>query len=30
MIDAALDKAKEVVERNRLLMLSMEGGEPIF
>ena len=30
MIDAALDKAKEVVERNRLLMLSMEGANRFF
>ncbi|MGO3345762.1 MAG: DUF1778 domain-containing protein [Marinomonas sp.] len=30
MIDAALDKAKEVVERSRLLMLSMEGANRFF
>lgn len=30
MIDAALAKAKEVVERNRLLMLSMEGANRFF
>lgn len=30
MIDAALDKAKEVVERSRLLMLSMEGTNRFF
>ena len=30
MIDAALDKVKEVVERNRLLILSMEGANRFF
>ena len=30
MIDAALDKAKQVVERNRLLKLSMEGADRFF
>ncbi len=30
MIDAALDKAKEVVERSRQLMLSMEGADRFF
>lgn len=30
MIDAALDKATEVVERSRLLMLSMEGADRFF
>ncbi|MGB3600120.1 MAG: DUF1778 domain-containing protein [Marinomonas sp.] len=30
MIDAALDKAKEVVERSKLLMLSMEGANRFF
>jgi len=30
MVDAALEKAKEVVERNRLLMLSMEGANRFF
>lgn len=30
MIDAALDKAKEVVERNRLLNLSMKGANRFF
>ena len=30
MVDAALDKAKEVVERSRLLTLSMEGANRFF
>ncbi|WP_417559744.1 DUF1778 domain-containing protein [Marinomonas sp.] len=30
LINAALEKAKKVVERNRLLMLSMEGANRFF